>query len=187
MTTPHFEHFEIAVKRLSKIASETRSAVDAWEDDFHRVAGPTLSRLETAIRSLEGLASEDWMGILARRQGAKSRGYATLHELKEEGLIEGTTFDRAKTLIDVLFNPNTVYSSIAPDDGGVTFYWRAGEMSVGIDIYAGEGYWWRVRNVAAETYSGHGSELPLDQLKYSLNWFSKDVDRENPHWRQQPI
>ncbi len=83
--------------------------------------------------------------------------------------------------------PNTIYATVAPDDGGVTFYWRAGDMSVGIDIYPGEGYWWRVRNVAAENYSGSGNELPLEQLKYSLTWFCKDVERENPHWRQQSI
>lgn len=90
-------------------------------------------------------------------------------------------------LVDVLFTPNTVYASIAPDDGGASFYWRAGEMSIEIDIYPVEGYWWRVKDVAAESYSDDGAELPLERLKYSLNWFSKDVERENPRWRQQTI
>lgn len=184
MTSPDFED---VVKRLSKIVAETKFSVDVWEESFQRMTAPTLAKIETAVRSLEGLVTEDVVRILSRRHTAKSRGYLALDDLKGRGLIEGPTFDRAKNLIDVLFTPNTVYASIAPDDGGVTFYWRAGDMSVEIDIYSGEGYWWRVRNVAAHSYSGDGPELPIDQLKYSLNWFSKDVERENPHWRQQAI
>jgi|GEM_PF-2883579 len=189
MTAPEFR--EVA-SRLSKMLAEAKLAVDsAWERQLFPPVAFTAATLEAAVKrlvdSMDAWTHDDWVRILSGRHTAKRRALDVLDDLKGQGLIEIGTFDRAKTLVDVLFTPNTVYASLAPDDGGVTFYWRAGDMSIEIDIYPGEGYWWRVRNVAAENYSGHGASLEYDKLKYSLTWFSKEVDRANPQWRQQPI
>lgn len=131
----------------------------------------------------------DWLLAATSRQStATRRAEAVLDDLKGQGLIESSAYDHAMTLIDVLFTPNTVYATIAPDDGGVSFYWRAADMSIEIDICPVGGFWWRVRNVAAENYSGSGTSIhQFDQLKHSLKMFSKEVELANPHWRQQTI
>ncbi|OPX05949.1 hypothetical protein B1790_29615 [Mycobacterium sp. AT1] len=167
----------------------TTAAVESWAERVRTVAiAPTeLEQMRTAVQNYASLAVTEGLRQTLLRNSATKRARSALHELKGEGLIESGSFERAMKLIDVLFTPNTIYASIAPDDGGVTFYWRAGEMSVEIDIYLGEGYWWRVQNVAAESYTDHSTDLPIERLKYSLNWFSKDVDRENPNWRRQTI
>jgi hypothetical protein len=147
---------------------------------------PELLRRVSAVTS----ASESWRKVwrmLSTFDTATKRATDAINCLLAEGLIEVSSADRAKKLVDVLFTPNTIYAAIAPDDGGVTFYWRARDMSIEIDIYPSEGYWWRVRNVAMEDYSNHGNELPIEQLKYSLTWFSKEVERANPSWRRQPV
>lgn len=187
--------FQDGVNRLTKSLAEAKLAVDsAWERQS-RLPGEMLaklSKLDAAVtllgRTVDAWASDDRLRALTGRQTAKSRAHAVLDDLKGHGLIEGATYDRATTLVDVLFTPNTVYASISSDDGGVTFYWRAGDMSIEVDIHPVEGFWWRVRNVAAENYSGHGSAIhQYDQLKHSLKMFSKEVDRANPQWRQQAI
>lgn len=84
-----------------------------------------------------------------------------------------------------LFKPNTVYASIAEDDNGLIFYWKAGSMSIEIDVFPGEGFWWAVTDVAHESYEGSGYELEIERLKHSLNQFSKEVETANPAWRAQ--
>jgi hypothetical protein len=150
---------------------------------------------EKAIFTWEGSRvpefSDFWRSAVMRAltgfDSAGNRARRAIDGLVSDGLVDTSTAERARILVQVLFTPNTIYASIAPDDGGITLYWRAGDMSIEIDIYPTEGYWWRVRNVAAENYSGHGGELPIEALKYSLTWFSKEVDRANPHWRNQAI
>ncbi|WP_156738532.1 hypothetical protein [Mycobacterium sp. E2699] len=187
--------FQEAASRLTKRLAEAKFAVDsAWarQGRLTEEMLAKLSRIDAALasmaRTVDAWTNDDRLRALTGRQTAKSRAHAVLDGLKGQGLIEGTTYDRAVTLVDVLFTPNTVYASISSDDGGVTFYWRAGDMSIEIDIHPAEGFWWRVRNVAAENYSGHGAAIhQYDQLKHSLKMFSKEVDRANPHWRQQII
>jgi hypothetical protein len=183
--------FHEAANRLTKSIWEANSA---WgrqarlpEDLLAK-----LTRLDAAVavlaRTFDAWTNDDRLRALTGRPTAKSRAHAVLDDLKGQGLIEGATYDRAMTLVDVLFTPNTVYASISSDDNGVTFYWRAGDMSIEVDIHPVEGFWWRVRNVAAENYSGHGNAIhQYDQLKHSLKMFSKEVDRANPQWRQQII
>jgi hypothetical protein len=166
-----------AVSQLSKMLANTTLQIDStmgWARDFQSDATALKKLVEQwDITQLIGSTDfERWLRLMGR-DTATRRALAVLHELKGQGLVESGAFDRATMLIGVLFTPNTIYATVAPDDGGVTFYWRAGDMSIGIDIYAGEGYWWRVRNVAAENYSGSGYELPIEQLKHSLTWFSK--------------
>lgn len=176
---------------VQRVAARTRQALDEWERQTHPTA-TNVKQVRALIEHFDGYESKfgrrgddiDPGGI---RHTARRRAVIALNDIRQQGLVDSGAFDRALKIVDVLFTPNTIYSSIAPDDGGVTFYWRAADMSIEIDVYSGEGYWWRVRNVAAENYSGHGSDLPTDNLKYSLTWLSKEVDRANPLWRQQAI
>ena len=183
---------KLALDETKRVVAGTKLVLDEWERES-RVMSETFAQLRATVAahirsldpSVEAWVSDEVLRALGGKQTARRRAYAALGDIKGQGLIDSGAFDRGMKLVDILFTPNTIYCSIAPDDGGVTFYWRAADMSIEIDIYSGEGYWWRVRNVAAENYSGHGGELPIDALKYSLTWFSKEVDRENPHWRQQ--
>ncbi|PND55119.1 hypothetical protein CRM90_24595 [Mycobacterium sp. ENV421] len=89
---------------------------------------------------------------------------------------------RGKELIKFLFKLNTVDAAISPDDDALSFYWVAEEMSLTIIVYQ-SWYWWSARNIACESYSDEGTELPLIGLEHSLNQFSKEVERRNPEWR----
>lgn len=165
-----------------------RSITDVWTKESRRnveLATEKVLRMWEVSTSASELWQKTALHHLKQADTAKNRAYRAAAELVSEGLIETSTADRARKLVEVLFTPNTIYSSIGPDDGGLTMYWPAGDMSIEIDIYPGEGYWWRVRNVAGANYSGNGNELPIEDLKYSLTWFSKEVDRANPHWRNQ--
>lgn len=119
----------------------------------------------------------------ALNTSARSRANETVDKLMRRGAINGNIAARARNLIDAIFTPNTVYATITPDDGGLIFYWKAGSMSIEIDMYAPDGYWWRVKNVAEINERDSGDELPLIELKHCLAHFSKEVDRVNPKWR----
>lgn len=174
---------------VQRVVAGTRLAMDEWETQTRSLA-TTVDQIRAVMEYVDEYETKfgrrlDDGDSGGTRDTARRRAYRALKDISGQGLVDSGAYGRASKLVDVLFTPNTIYSSIAPDDGGVTFYWRAADMSIEIDVYSGEGYWWRVRNVAAENYSGHGSELPTEELKYSLTWFSKDVDRANPLWRQQ--
>lgn len=114
---------------------------------------------------------------------AVGRAHASIEALVREGLVDEAIASRGRQLANYLFSGNTIDASIAPDGDGLSFYWVAREWSIEIDVYPANEYWWSVRNVAADTYSDGGRELPVERLRYSLNQFSKEVDAENPDWR----
>ncbi|MFL0286902.1 hypothetical protein ACJH6J_25855 [Mycobacterium sp. SMC-18] len=114
---------------------------------------------------------------------AAQRAYAAISKLVAGRLIEASVAARAQQLIKFLFKANTVDASIAPEDGGLIFYWAAQEMSLTIEIYPSAGYWWCASNISGYPLSGEGSELPLNELGNRLNHFSKEVERRNPRWR----
>ncbi|MFI5535867.1 hypothetical protein ACIA5H_05695 [Nocardia sp. NPDC051900] len=115
---------------------------------------------------------------------AAENGIIQLADLLRGRHVDIDVAYRALQLIRFLFTPNTVYASIAPEDGGLVFFWTALDMSIEIDIIPGDKYWWSVRNVAAESYSGEGEVLPFRKLQYSLNHLSKEVEVANPKWRR---
>lgn len=114
---------------------------------------------------------------------AQRRGHAAISALLADKYIDSVMASRGRQLIEVLFKTNTVDASIAPEDGGLIFYWAAREMAITIQIFPSSGYWWSVRNIAEMSYSNAGSDLPLHDLRYSLNQFSKEVESQNPNWR----
>lgn len=116
------------------------------------------------------------------RDEASMRGCAQIDQLVAEGYVTGAVAARGRDLITFLFKPNTVDAAISPDGDGLSFYWAAQEMSLTIIVYRDE-YWWSVRNIAGDTYSAMGVDLPLINLMHSINLFSKEVERRNPDWR----
>jgi hypothetical protein len=84
---------------------------------------------------------------------------------------------RGRELIKNLFENDTLCGTVAPDDGGLMFYWAAQEMSLTVIVY-GHTCWWSARNLGScGSFSGSGADLPLDRLKNSLRWFSEEVVR----------
>lgn len=114
---------------------------------------------------------------------AQLRGHSAISALLADQYIDHVMASRGRQLIEVLFKTNTVDASIAPEDGGLIFYWAALDMAITIQIFPSSGYWWSVRNIAGTSYSDAGSDLPLLNLRYSLNQFSKEVELQNPNWR----
>lgn len=110
------------------------------------------------------------------------RGNAAIDDLIAQGYVSSAVAARGKELIRFLFKVNTVDATISPDDEGLAFYWAAQEMSLTIIVYQ-SAYWWSVRNVAGDSLSDEGTQLPLINLKHCLNQFSKEVERRNPQWR----
>ena len=62
------------------------------------------------------------------------RARANIDAYVAEDLISVQTADRAHQLVENLFDKDTVFATVAPDDGDLIFYWRAGSMSIEIDI-----------------------------------------------------
>ncbi|KXX62305.1 hypothetical protein [Rhodococcus sp. LB1] len=120
-------------------------------------------------------------GVAARRARRDVR------QLKRRGLIKAAVARDALELIRFLFKSNTVYATISHDDGGVIFYWKAADMSMEIDVFPAEGFWWSVSNVAHDSYEGSGYSLNTQALKHSLNQFSKEVESVNSNWRNQAV
>lgn len=122
-------------------------------------------------------------GLLQPVDDAKARGHAAISQLVADEYIDSVMASRGRQLIEVIFKTNTVDASIAPEDGGLIFYWAARNMAITIQIFPSAGYWWSVRNIAEVSYADGGSDLPLQDLRHSVNQFSKEVERQNPNWR----
>ncbi|MCF1812009.1 hypothetical protein [Mycobacterium intracellulare] len=114
---------------------------------------------------------------------AQVRAHTTLTALLADRCINAGMASRGRQLIEFLFKTHTVDASIAPEDDGLIFYWAARDMAITIQIFSSGDYWWSVRNIAGMSFSDSGSNLPLRELRYSLNQFSKEVERQNPNWR----
>jgi hypothetical protein len=144
------------------------------------------ARRRAAVRDAWGarVDAQDWDdadAVLPIGEAAE-RGYAAIDQLGAQHNVSPVIAARGKELIKFLFKANTVDSAISPDDDGLSFYWAAQEMSLTILVYR-SCYWWSVRNIAGDSYSDEGAHLPLTHLEHSLNQFSKEVERRNPHWR----
>ncbi|WP_216917993.1 hypothetical protein [Nocardia noduli] len=114
---------------------------------------------------------------------AKRRARTAIDQLFAEGLISSGVAWRAIRLVSYIFSAKTIFVSIAPEEAGLIFYWVAGEMAIEIDVCADGSYWWGVENVGGDSYFGGSVDLPVEELRHSLNIFSKEVDSANPHWR----
>lgn len=136
---------------------------------------------------LEGSdSSEAWVRSSDEFGGGGSAyhaGLSKISELLRESLIDDVIFTRAVEMMKYLFTSRTIFSSIAPDDGDLVFYWKAGCLSIEIDLLSDGGAWWSVDGLDAYEFTGDGPELPLVELKHYLNIFSKEVDTINPNWR----
>ncbi|WP_341258212.1 hypothetical protein [Gordonia malaquae] len=156
--------------------------------DTHSATDPAVEFQLRVFRMLQSDDSDGWPSdsrILYGAGAAERRARANVDRLKRRGLINDAVARGGRKITKFLFKPTTVYASVAEDDGGLIFYWKAGKMSIEIDIVPGEGYWWAVNNVAHESYEGDGPNLDIARLKHSLNQFSKEVESANPMWRAQ--
>lgn len=110
-------------------------------------------------------------------------GLQKVSELLLESSIDDVMLMRAVEMMKYLFTSRTIFASIAPDGGDLVFYWKAGHLSIEIDLLSDGGAWWSVDGFDAYEFTGHGLEMPLVELKHYLNIFSKEVDIINPSWR----
>jgi len=101
--------------------------------------------------------------------------------LEREHLITAEMARRGRELVDLIFQPSSVFASIGPiDDGDLAFYWVAGERSITADLFAEGGGWYRARNgLDTKTHEG---ETP-DWLRDALAEFSAYVEAANTAWR----
>lgn len=123
---------------------------------------------------------------------ARARARNSIAEYLADGLVTADAAIRGLELIRDVFARDTVYATVAPDGtGGLIFYWRAGTMSIEIDVYAdvADGYWWHINDVAAVTDAQHHAGMLSNQdkehLAFYIERFSKEVDCINPDWRSQ--
>ncbi|NKY44289.1 hypothetical protein [Nocardia cerradoensis] len=162
---------------------------------------PRISSHSAELRNWSRWGESAWsMGTLKNHRHVKSLTRDTLATNREYGLtaidalgqiqgllsrklIDISVAGRGKSLVDFLFTPNTIRASVTSVDDDLIFYWTALSMSIEIDVLSYGGYWWSVKEIATESYSDEGEVLPIDQLQYSLNHFSKEVEAANPEWR----
>lgn len=119
-----------------------------------------------------------------RATPAINRALIDLEYLLAGGYITVEMAQRGRDVVGLLFTSDTIYASIGPiDDGDLSFYWRAGDQSISIDLGADGTDWASVRD-------GEGRRWIYDSLSKDL-WdhlqrFSKHVEAANPAWRLQP-
>ncbi len=108
---------------------------------------------------------------------------ADIAELERDGYITAQLAQRGRDVVGLLFQPSTVYASIAPIDAGdLSFYWVAGDRSITIDLYAdGSGWYRRRRGDQKRTEEGGTPKWMYDALAQ----FSEFVEQANPAWRNQ--
>jgi hypothetical protein len=162
-----------------------RRAVDKVKLDARRKA--------SARRSAERqeIWNESWRGNTASESGlAICRARDAIKQFLVEDEISVSTAQRAFHVIHQIFDHESVYATVAPDNGGLVFYWRAGDMSLEIDIYedVSDGVWWCWRAAGTERTGHYPYELPSrprEHLKSYLANFSNEVGQVNPDWRDQ--
>lgn len=180
------------------------TAPDSWgSGDRYRRADQKIAlrakldarRKAAARRSVARRAAiweNSWRELTDEPSIARVRADKAIDSYLAQDLISEATADRGRSVVRRLFDRDTVYTSVAPDTGGLVFYWRAGDMSIEIDLYEEleDGYWWRLSKVAGycdeSAHSpGHLPESDLVRLQLALSYFSKEVERVNPLWRKQ--
>ncbi|AGT11774.1 hypothetical protein N857_gp070 [Mycobacterium phage Wanda] len=90
-------------------------------------------------------------------------------------------------VVEQLFTPDTVYASIAPDNGDLTFYWRGGDRSVHLDLFIDHTCWMAATRPGKrfKHYSRDGEIA--DWMRDELADFSAAVEAANPNWREQEL
>jgi hypothetical protein len=114
---------------------------------------------------------------------AIARALNDLHALERDGEITPEMAQRGRDVVGLIFQPESVYTTIAPiDDGDLSFYWVAGDRSISIDLYADGGGWYRARRGDdTKTHTGGTPQWMYDALAQ----FSEHVESVNPRWREQ--
>ncbi|SDE65012.1 hypothetical protein SAMN04488581_4450 [Mycolicibacterium neoaurum] len=162
-----------------------KRAIDKVKLDARRKAAARRSAERTEIWN------ESWRDNSTSDSGlAICRAREVIKQFAQDGDIDVATAQRAFHVIHQIFDRHSVYATIAPDNGGLVFYWRAGDMSLEIDIYEdiSDGVWWCWRGAGTERTGHHSYELPSrtqENLKSFLATFSKEVEQVNPDWRDQ--
>lgn len=134
---------------------------------------PTSARLIRALRrrSRRHLSS------------ATDRALCEISGLQAMRLIDSEMAQRARDVVGLLFESGTIYASIAPDDGGVCFYWVAADWAITIDLYPEGGGWYCARNGESRRVQSNGG-IPR-WMWDELTGFSAYVQAANPEWRLQ--
>lgn len=116
---------------------------------------------------------------------AVARALNDIAFLEGEGHITPEVAQRGRDVIGLIFQPDSVYASICPiDDGDLSFYWRAGDRSISIDLYQEGGLWCRVVDDQGKERSFIG-DGPPEWMYDALADFSAAVEAVNPAWREQ--
>lgn len=173
--------------RTSGASPTYRRVIDKAKLDARRRAAARRSAERREIWN------ESWRESTTSESGlAKCRARRVIRQLVEDEEISVSTAQRAFHIIHQIFDRESVYATIAPDNGGLVFYWRAGDMSLEIDIYedVSDGVWWCSRGAGSEQ-AGH-SQYELSgraraHLKSFLAHFSKEVEQVNSGWRDQQL
>jgi hypothetical protein len=117
---------------------------------------------------------------------ATDRALADLEYLLAEGYIDTWQAQRGRDVVGLLFDADTVYASIGPiDDGELSFYWKAGDRSVSLDLRRDGDDWASVVDGARHRWTYDGSAV-RPELRDHLHQFSAHVQAVNPSWRDQP-
>lgn len=127
--------------------------------------------------------------MITEMRPAIDRALAAIEELKREGYISEDMARRGDYAVGYLFDRNTVYASIAPDGGDLLFYWKAGDRSVSIDLYAeefesGTDSWGSVVDGVRHRWTYNDTAI-RPEMRQHLRQFSAYVEAENPAWREQ--
>lgn len=106
----------------------------------------------------------------------------TIAAFEDQGLITPEIAQRSRDLVLAIFAWETIVCSIAPDDDGICFYWRAGEHSITIDLYPDGGGWQCVRN-GPHRWIKQDARVGRE-MRYALADFTEMVESINPNWRE---
>lgn len=114
---------------------------------------------------------------------ARDRAIRDIESLYLDDHISDDMRSRAISLVVYLFNPDTVYASITPDGPDVCFYWVAGDMQIGIDMYADTETMHQSARFGDQTHIYTSGIDPA--MRRHLIRFSRVVNQANPLWEMQ--
>lgn len=122
---------------------------------FRREGSSRQSTFDNFFRAVES-NSGSLHGHLEKQAPSVEDAMHNLKELYINGLISSPVYARSTEMVLTLFSSGTIYASIAPEDDGAIFYWRAGSASIQIDVESDGGFWWSVSDVASASCTRHG-------------------------------
>lgn len=115
---------------------------------------------------------------------AIDRALVDIDDLEEQDYFSEEMARRAREAVGLLFNADTVYASISPIDGDdVSFYWKAGDRSVSIEL-GEDGHDWAAVCFGTDQLLTYDGVVP--ELRNRLSEFSAYVEAVNPKWREMP-